>query len=160
MFCRVLSFILISFRRNSGFFSPLNDAFSALIFQVEAALGVPSYCSPLRQTQHCRASSHEPQVLVQPLLLSPEQLARACALTTALSSGWDSRKGTLCNNCLQSFEHPWISAQRERSWCQPPTCEHEPTQMKCFAISCCPGHELQFPAGNSAPWQPISVPRW
>lgn len=83
--------------------------------------------------------------------LSPDTAPQPCALAAALSSEWDSRKGRLCNNCLEPLEYPWVLTQRERSWCQSPTCEHEPIQVECLAISCPPGHELQVPAGNSPP---------
>lgn len=128
IFCQVLFFILISFKTNNWFFSLLNDAFSALIWDR------PSIAGHL--------------LLVLLLLLSPEQLARACALVAALSLGWDSRKGRLCNNCLEPLEYPWFWLWGRDLGVSHPRLNRSP-------FSCPPGHELQVPAGNSLPGSPF-----
>lgn len=74
MFCWVLSFILISLRRNSWFFShwmmPFQHWSRRWRLQYQGLLQ--------RQSQHCRASSREPQISVLTLLLSPVPWQQPC----------------------------------------------------------------------------------
>lgn len=95
------------------------------------------------------------QVVALSLLLRPKQLARACALAAALSLGWGSRKVSFYNPL--SSPGRWF---RDRTLgLSHPHLSMSPFRWNALAISCPPGHKLQFPAGNSPPWQCIAVPR-